>query len=135
MDKSEQREAGGGGFFVSHGFTLLEVLIALVIIAIALVAVELAVERSVHDTDRVREKMAAHWVAMNVISRMQVGLLAPPLDASHSGDSPMLGREYEWTSGIDQKGNGYYERVYVDVKRKDIPGIIEHLIGFIKLRQ
>ena len=119
----------------SSGFTLIEVLVALVIIAVALTAVVWTVERSVRDTNRVWNKMAAHWVAMNVVASMQVGLLSPPIHSIQRGESRLLGRSFRWTAGVDQNGNAYYERIYVDVALNGDPSSLEHVVAFLKLRE
>lgn len=119
----------------AKGFTLIEVLVALLILAIALTAVVLTVERSVRGSSRVWNKMAAHWVAMNVVASMQVGLLSPPIHGTRRGESRLLGRQFVWVAGVDQSGNGYYERIYVEVRLKGTSSSIERLIAFLKLRK
>lgn len=118
----------------NSGFTLIEVLVALMILAIALTAVVLASQNSIRTTNHVKNKLAAHWVAMNVISRIQVGMSAPPTDEQNNGEAHILGKTFDWTAGVDQHGNGFYTRIYVDVTQKDSTIRLEHLIGFIKKR-
>ena len=71
----------------SNAFTLIEVLIALFIIAIALAAAIQATNQSVRATRHVRNTTIAHFVAMNVLSEIQVGLLPVP-----TGDTPTDGK-------------------------------------------
>jgi general secretion pathway protein I len=118
----------------NKGFTLIEVLIALIILAIALTAAVFAVQTSIRNTDRIHDKLSAHWIAMNVISSMQVGLISPPTDSVEDGESTMLNKTYTWTAGIDQKSNGAYERIYVDVSLKETTNQLEHLIGFLPIQ-
>jgi len=116
----------------SAGFTLIEVLIALMILAIALTAVILASQNSIRTTNHLSNKLAAHWVAMNVLSRMQIGLLAPPTKENSShGESQMLGKTFEWTAGIEQETSIYYKRIFINVRKKESMNQLEHLIGFI----
>ena len=116
-----------------RGFTLIEVLIALTILAIALTAVMFSVQVSIKSTNHIRDKLAAHWVAMNIISSIQVGVLPSPTDSFEQGDSEMLNRVFCWKVKIDQSENNYYERVTVDVRLKNASVPLEHLIGFIKI--
>lgn len=119
----------------NKGFTLIEVLIALMILAIALTAVILASQNSIRNANHIKDKLAAHWVAMNVISRMQVGRLASPTNGNLSrGEAHMLGKTFEWMAGVDQKNNGYYKRIYINVSEKASSIKLEHLIGFINTR-
>jgi len=54
------------------GMTLIEVLVALVIIAVALSAAIRSVNAGVSNTDYLKQKSFAHWVAMNSVAEQQV---------------------------------------------------------------
>ena len=116
----------------NFGFTLIEVLIALLIIAIALAAVIKATNDSVHATIHVRNTMSAHWVAMNLISEMQTGQLKPPGSLSAiSGKSVMLNQTFSWTATQDTRfkliGSRRVDvRVYLNNK------LINTVSGFIR---
>ena len=80
------------------GFTLIEVLIALIIIAIALAASIRATNQSVRDTTHVQNTLIAHWVGMNIISEIQIGMMKLPVAGNiKQGHTAMLGREWQWT--------------------------------------
>lgn len=114
------------------GFTLIEVLIALLILTIALFAIIKAVQDGIHDTIRVQDRMEAHWVAMNVLSRMQVGLLSLPTKENPiTGWEHLLSQRWRWEAGVDQGGSDYYERTYVNVYRDQ--NRVAHLVGFVRL--
>lgn len=53
------------------GMTLIEVLVALVIIAVALSAAIRSVNAGVANTDYLKQKSFAHWVAMNSVAEQQ----------------------------------------------------------------
>lgn len=59
----------------SKAFTLIEVLIALVILAISLTALVKSSSSNVEDLMYIRDKTVAHWIAMNTMSRVQLHLL------------------------------------------------------------
>ncbi len=81
----------------SRAFTLIEVLIALLIIAIALAAAIRATNESIRATAHVKNTVVAHWVGLDVLSEIQTGLLTPPgPGSSQTGDTKMLGREWQW---------------------------------------
>lgn len=61
----------------NKGFTLIEVLIALAIIAIALTAIVKASSFNVEDTIHVQNKNIADIMASNVLAQAQLGLIAP----------------------------------------------------------
>jgi len=54
------------------GFTLLEVLVALAILAIALAAIVKVSANQALSTEHLRNKTLAHWVAMNQIAQLQL---------------------------------------------------------------
>lgn len=116
------------------GFTLIEVLIALLILAIALSAVLLSVQTATHHTDLIRDKIAAHDVAMNVLSAMQVHLLtAPAINAPKKGESPMFKKQFAWTARIDGAASINYARVIIDVSLLGSHASLATLSGFIPL--
>ncbi len=57
------------------GFTLLEVLLALTIIAIAFTALSQSMISSILQTQRLKEKTIKHWVAMQGMSMIQLGAI------------------------------------------------------------
>lgn len=117
------------------GFTLIEVLIALIILAIALTAIIKATQDSIRDTTRVQDRLIAHWVAMNVVAKIQIGLLAVPgKTAPEKGTENMMGRIWPWQAAVDVGGNPFYERIHVDVYRPDEKIRVEHLLAFVRLR-
>ncbi len=65
-------DAFGASAMTNRGFTLIEVLVALVVVTIGLTAVVQSVARSVNDTTALREKTFATWIATNVIAEYQV---------------------------------------------------------------
>lgn len=113
------------------GFTLIEILVALMILAVALFAVIMAMQQSVKDTTHVSNKLEAHWVAMNIMAEIQIGLLSPPTDVQcRSGKEKMLGKTFQWRAGVDQAKHSTYERIYVNVMRHKKQ--LAHVVGFIK---
>lgn len=55
-----------------HGFTLIEVLISLAILAIALTALLKNSAENISQTNRVKEKTIKHWVAMQAVNQIQM---------------------------------------------------------------
>jgi len=76
-----------------NGFTLLEVLIALAVLAIALSALLKAGSQNAENAIYLRDKTLAHWVAMNVLTEIQVG--QRPLEGDEQ-QGPMMMAEREW---------------------------------------
>ena len=84
---------------LKKGFTLIEVLIALMIIAIALAAVIHSMNQSIRVADKVKSDMIAHWVGLNTLSEIQLGMIRTPnADDPVQGKTTMLGENWQWTA-------------------------------------
>lgn len=89
-----------------RGFTLIEVLIAVAVIAIALIAVSRALAVAIRDDNYLHQKTVAHWVSQNVAAKLQLGLLTLPVaGATSSGNATMLGKHYAWHILAQSLGN------------------------------
>ena len=62
---------------LTRGFTLIEVLIALAVLAIALSAVIKGVSANANNAAHLRDRMLAHWVAMNKVTELQTNTTLP----------------------------------------------------------
>jgi general secretion pathway protein I len=100
-----------------QGFTLLEVLIALAIIAIACMAIMKAVNDGVLVTTRLQNSAGSHWVAANVVANLRNGQLAlPAVGSPLSGKQQLLNHTWRWlVSANGQVVNQYVHPVIVNV--------------------
>lgn len=87
----------------ARGFTLIEVLIALSIIAIALAAVLQVLGHNLRATRLTRDKLVAHWVAQNVLAECQVGLWSFAQTTEHRGTSDWLGQTWSWRARLQRQ--------------------------------
>lgn len=83
------------------GFTLLEVLVALGILAIALGAIIQSVSQATSNIGYLRDKTYAHWVAMNRVVEIQVGNTWPNL-GTDEGSEVMANHEWFWKETISE---------------------------------
>jgi general secretion pathway protein I len=56
----------------ADGFTLLEVMVALAVVSIGLIAVFNGIIQMAHSTSMMRERALADWIAMNTISEIRI---------------------------------------------------------------
>ena len=77
------------------GFTLLEVLIALGVLALALGAITQSVSSTTNNIAYLRDKTFAHWVAMNHVAELQTSQKYPDI-GTRDGSEEMGGNEWFW---------------------------------------
>lgn len=81
----------------TKAFTLIEVLIALVIIAIAFLAIEKAMSTNVATESTLEDKVIAMWVADEVMTEASLGVIDMTNITIQHGKMYMLNREWPWT--------------------------------------
>lgn len=99
---------------LQRGFTLLEVLIAMAVIAIALTAIIKTGSNAAANTAYLKEKTYAHWVAMNRLSELQAKKNWPSV-GTLSDTEKMMGQEWEWTQKTTETVEPNLRRVEVSV--------------------
>lgn len=119
-----------------NGFTLVEVLVALAVLAIALPALMISISEQVRGFSHIRDKSIAHWVAMNKITELRLqnkhqGYL--PKDRKR-GSLEMLGREWFWQLDTQKTANELLLEVELTVKESrdaDAPALATALNYFV----
>jgi general secretion pathway protein I len=102
----------------SRGFTLLEILIALAVLAIALGAVIKATSDFTGSHAYLQTRTLATWVASNVMVEFQV-LDQWPGVGERKGTMEMGNREWRWLARISQTEEQELRRLDVDVMLED----------------
>jgi general secretion pathway protein I len=103
-----------------RGFTLIEVLASLVIVALGMMGAIEAVNQSVRNGTYLREKTLAHWIAMNVITERRIQP-TPPDTTETSGDLDFAGEQWHWTLKVTQTEVKSLRRMDVTVRRASAP--------------
>jgi len=99
----------------ANGFTLIEVLIALVILAIAMTAIIKVSANDTRNVVRLKNAMTAHWVALNIINRMHAKLIPLPTTSPQQGQAEMLNHAWYWRATLGKPYNTYTATVIVTV--------------------
>ncbi len=108
-----------------HGFTLIEVLVALAIVAIGMAAVMSALSSSAHTLAYLRDRTFAQWVALNQIANLRLSGQQPPVGDSN-GDTDFAGRSWHWSQKVVSTEVPGVARIDVSVRPADAKGDDEH---------
>lgn len=109
------------------GFTLIEVLLALSIIAIAITALFKATALNVKNTQRLKEKSISHWVALQGITMIQLGLVA---SNQNTQVTSMLGEQWYWHAEITATPIKTMQKITITVSKKQSGPFRDPTIGF-----
>jgi general secretion pathway protein I len=104
----------------ARGFTLIEVLAALVIVALGMLGVIEAVTQTARNGTYLRDKTLAHWIAMNLVTEQR--LRPDPPEVSKSSDElEFAGQQWRWTMVVTQTQVDSLRRMDVSVRRAEAP--------------
>lgn len=116
---------------ISHGFTLLEVLVALFILAITMAAVSRTASSSIHHVEAMRTRIIADWVAQNRLAQHQArgNWPAPGIQ---TGEEAQAGQTYPWQEEIIATPNPTMRRIIVSVYAPDdVKHTLRELTGYL----
>jgi general secretion pathway protein I len=105
-----------------RGFTLIEVLVALVIVAVGMSALMGALSSSARTVTYMQDKTFAEWVALNQIAndRLQLGQGQLPATGNSTGDIDYAGRSWHWRQEIVASQVPGIMRIDVKVRPKEL---------------
>jgi general secretion pathway protein I len=100
--------------FRQRGFTLIEVLVALFILAITMAAVSRTASSSIHHVEALRTRVIANWVAQNRLALHQARCdWLPP--GIQTGSEEQAGQSYPWQEEVIATPNPTMRRIIVNV--------------------
>jgi len=114
----------------SKGFTLLECLIALAILAVALMAGLRAAGTTTHSAYALRDHSLASWVAQNQLALLRAEQTWPALGRSE-GEAVQAGRTFRWEQTVQPTPNPLFRRVEVLIFEADASAPLASLSGFV----
>jgi general secretion pathway protein I len=113
------------------GFTLVEVLVALAIISIALLAALRVAGSSTSGVSELRARLFAGWVAENLLAEQRARGIWLPLGIQR-GTERQGGMEFTWREEVIATPNSAFRRVDVHVfAESEEEHALAHLAGFV----
>ena len=114
-----------------RGFTLLETLVALAILAIALSAAFRAMGVTTQSSGELRERLIGDWVAENRLAEMRATQAWPDPGISE-GSADQAGRSYRWRADTKATPNPLFRRVDISVFSPDnAEHAVSRLSGYV----
>lgn len=99
------------------GFTLMEVMVALVILAFAMTGAIKVATTSTKNATYLRDRTLAHWVAMNQAAMTE---LEPPDEIATTGTELMGNHEWFWKRKVSNTPDSNVQKVEISVAKSAI---------------
>jgi general secretion pathway protein I len=112
------------------GFTLLEVMIALVIVGLTLLAMAGKMGSMLNAANTMRDYTYASWIAHNKITEMRLANIVPDVSSS-SGEVRYAGVDWAWRAVVSETGVENLYRVDVTISFPGTDPIMRPVTGFI----
>jgi general secretion pathway protein I len=112
------------------GFTLLEMLVALAILAVALMASFRALTATIVSADSLHAHLLGDWVAANRLAELRANNIFPET-GSAEGEARQAGRVYQWHEVIKATPNPLFRRVDIEVYAESGGNAISRLSGYV----
>jgi general secretion pathway protein I len=113
-----------------RGFTLIEVLVALVIVALSLTALAASMSQMIDAATTMRDRTYASWIAQNKIVEMRLANVVPEV-ATTSGEIEFGNGNWEWRAVVSETGIENFMRIDVSISYYGEEYIVRTVTGFI----
>ena len=102
----------------ARGFTLIEVLVALMIVALGMGAVLSSLSSAADSTIRLREKTFASWVGFNQLTETRLKA-ALPVNGKTEDDVSFANARWHWQQTVDDSQVAGIKRIIIQVRYAD----------------
>ena len=113
-----------------YGFTLIEVMVALTIVALSLTAVTASMSQMIDASQAMRDRTYASWIAQNRIAEFRLASETPDVGASN-GEVEYANVDWAWRAVISETGVDDLYRIDVAVSLAGSEDVIRTVSGFV----
>jgi general secretion pathway protein I len=99
------------------GFTLIEVVVAIAVVALGMMAVFRVVHDTVNNSIYLRDRTLATWIADNRLVEMRLAAEFPSVDET-KGEVDYAGERWQWNAKVSQTPVDELRRIDVRVRRE-----------------
>ena len=114
----------------SRGFTLIEVMVALSIVALALASAAISMSQMIGAANTLRDRTYASWIAQNKIAEIRLAGVLPEVDAT-SGEVDFANATWAWRAVMSETGVENLLRIDVTVSWPGEDAFIRQVSGFV----
>ena len=114
----------------SRGFTLLEVMVALTVVALSLTALAASMNLMIDAANTMRDRTYASWIGQNKITEMRLANEIPEVSTT-SGDLEYGNGTWEWRTVVSETGIEDFMRIDVSVSQYGEDYVLLTVTGFI----
>jgi len=114
------------------GFTLIEVMVALFIVALSLTAVTASISQMINSAESMRNRTYASWIAQNRIAELRLSDTPPEAGASN-GQVEYANTDWSWRTVVEETGVDNLFRIDVSVSLAGNEDNIRTVTGFVGL--
>jgi general secretion pathway protein I len=103
-----------------RGFTLIEVVVAIAIVALGMMAVFRVVNDTANNSAYLRDRTMATWIADNRLTEIRLGTELPSVDETE-GEIEFASQRWRWKATVSQTQVAELRRIDVRVRREGDP--------------
>lgn len=118
MRNALSRATRANSAFKQSGFTLVEVLVALVIFGVIAASVLKTMQNSVRQQMAMEERLAANWVAQQVLAEVRLRTPWPPV-GEKTERVPVGAREWQVTARVEDTAEERMRHIAIEVAHPD----------------